>query len=516
MKKSVKLIAMILFVMFCMGGSVWAGNTFVHNGAANTAYGMSLEALGANRAIALNAAGAANGFSVEYQLSGGLTSAQVLRLQANNGLAFAAGTYRMCAQNGFVAVGAGDNLDIGTRIANTGDTTVDLVVDLVKSGGTELRVRAGDSVFVTTGDDCNAANSANLNMLVGTSAATVGFKTLTAGVMDATRTNYIDSASTNNAVNVIREYVGTATQYGMTIDYLGTASNDGFRFVTYQGMNTVAANNVALSVTRDMGLNYHAAATNPAMPTANLTSRMVLTVADESSGWQGVTRVYLTGNNDCGIAGNLVGANTFPTNTLSFDYPSVAPPAGFNGGNLVVPGGSNIAANVNLCIEVPGNVSLSGRTITGSYDIIFAGGSAVQPGAQNVTWQNWNVNGYQAFVPHMRFGDTTRTFIRLVNNGTRDAVMSVDLLWPDGSANRNVSLAAIPAGETLTYSAQAIAASAGITDTSGDFAALFLARTTRDSMFADSYFTLLSGSVWTTRETTVYDGQRTNLSFWNK
>ncbi len=489
--KGLLIAAGLLFLV----GTANAGTAHVNHGAQNSPIIVALEGMGANKAVTIAAVAAGSGSNnspVSFDITQTLTSQNLIQVTFANG-GFGAGLINVCAKNG-----AADNIIIGQGTPGAGTVTYNFQLGAnADAAGTNLK--SGDYLWLGVGGaSCDIAAANNFPMIIpATNVAvvpTVTISAITAGNLP------VDLPSTVNAANVTPEFSAALTTRNLTIDYLGAASNTGAAFTNsnFAG-NNVAVNAVALNITRNAvnvttvggGANF------------GLTAAAVINF-DADTNWQGVSRVWASNNAALADASNsnIVAA---PNGAVALNVSA----AGFNGGD--VPAAPGNAAQ-GIRIEVPGNVELAPRTITGSYDINITGGNHAQdPGPVAGTWQVWTTNGYQAFVPHMRFADNINTFLRVVNNSGVDAVMVGTATEPDGTQYANLALGTVAANSTVSLSASAIAGIAGIVGDAGDFALAFTVRTNADNIFTNCFMNLLSGGVWTTRDDTVYDSAKTNF-----
>jgi hypothetical protein len=475
-----------------MAGMAFAGTARVNYGTNDTPIIVALEGMGANLAVPLEGVrtdAAGNNNALGFALTQSLTSANLIRVTFI-GAAFNNGNYNICAVNS-----AGANTIIAQGSPGLGLTTFPFQLG-VNADVATIGVDATNVIWLTNAG-CDAAGGNDFNIVL---AASAGASTPTVAIEAVTAGNIVvDPSSTATAANITPEYTAVLTSRALTIDYLGTAggSNDGFLFTAAGGVlgQNVAANGTALNINM-IGVNVSTMA--PAVnATFGLTTTAVMNM-DANTNWQAVTNVW-AGTSDTPGANNsnVVAA---PNGAVALNIPAAAFP-----GTPIALGGTNV---ISLLNQIAGNVTLEPRTITGTYDINIAGVGAQDHPAVAVTWQTWTPNGYQAFVPHMRFSDTQLTFLRLVNNNARAAEVVATLTTPDGTQYANVDLGTIAGNETLTFSAGAIATAAGMPGTTGNYALNLTVRTNNANVFANCYFNLLSGGVWTTRDATVYDSPK--------
>jgi len=463
-----------------MAGAASAGTTKVNHGAGTTTFKIAQEALGAARNITLASgvgAGevtAANNAAVSYTLTNTLTSSNLLSVTLE-GLVFDGSQVNIGAMNT-----ATNGIILGTGTPAAGSTSYNFQLEVPAAAN----VAAGNFIYLTNADNAAmhgaTAAAGNLGIRVAAATATgnktIAIKAITSGGIE------VDPISTANAVNVTREFTATPTNTAMTIDYLGTASNTGMRFLNVGGMNTVAANDVAVNFELAV-VNF---TTSPiAGANANLTTSAVVNL-DASNIWSGVSRVFLA-NVDCNTAGNNSNIVSSPTGAVALNVDAAA----FNG---------IVARTLNLCVEVDGTTELAPRSITGNIDInVSSGGN--DPAAVSGTFSTWTSNGYQAYVPHMRWNsdNTAATYVRFVNRENRAADAQVTL-QEDGVATVTADLGTIPARGIVTYNAKDIAQANGITST--NYGALFTVKTGSDSVYGEAFFNLLGSG---TRSATLYE-----------
>lgn len=479
---------LILSLTVSMG---WAGTTTVDDGTAAT---VGLETLGAARSVTIEGATAGNG-AVAYRLTQNLVTNNLLTVSFYGGLAFNGSTVVVCAKNN--GVFAANN--IGHAIPSAGATTQDIQIDLGRISA--ANVSAGNILWLATSTSgaiaCNTAAANNMVIQVGTGAASVGTKNI--GIQGRTSGGIvIDPEGTAAAANVVNEFAGTVYTRNMVFDYLGAQSSDGTLF-EISGDNTGGANNVAAVAT---ALNL--AVTTVDYSSVIGTQNAGLTVGglvnfDANTNWSGVSKVWAIKNG--GAYNCSHGSSNANSNVVSAPNGAVAlalTSAAFNGSET---------SSISICIQVDGSTPLSSRDIVGSYNIEVTGPGANDPSEAAASWQTWRPNGWQGFLPHMRFGSTTRTYVRVVNNNTRAGLVFADIVLPDGTALDRIQIGTIGAGETVTYNAETIASLAGIT-TIDNYAMLMSITQQPANIFCNAFFNLLEGGVWTTRNVTLYEANK--------
>lgn len=504
MKKLLRFIVVSLFIMGLVTPAAMAGSTWVNHGAANNTPTVALETLGAARNVTIGPPATGNIGAVVYNLSQNLTSTNLLTVTFYDGLAFTGGNYIVCA-NVVDSANAANN--IGTYAPSAGSTTANFQLTTAYVGSANLA--AGNNIWIASstssaiGLNCNsaAANFMAVQLMSGAASAgtkNIGIKAMTSGSV------IIDQEGLAGAANVAREFGGSVTTKNMIYDYLGTDSSDGTLFVrtgdNLNGANNVAANAVALNLTTTPR-TYR---TVVGAQNAGLTAGALIKF-DATTDWTGVSKVWATAQpsgseNYCSYGSANANSNvvTSPSGAVNLTLTAAA----FNGG--IVTGANNL---ISICLQVDGTTPLTSRDIIGTYDIQVSGTGANDPGEASATWQTWRPNGWQAFMPHMRFNTTTRTFVRVVNGNARDAIIYGDIVLPDGTALDRIQVGTIPAGETVTYNATEIAALAGIT-TVDNYAMTFLGTVDGTKVYANAFFNLLSDNVWTTRNVTLYEGTK--------
>ncbi len=500
MRKNFKIGFLTVLVMVFMMGTAWAGTTGVHSGAADTPFAAALETLGTARNVTMTGVGspaANNAGVITYTLTQNLTTGNLLTVTFPDGLAFPGATqYLVCASNAGAADSGGN---IGAGTPGVGATTYNFQID--NTGITTPNVSAGDTIWLTTGAGCNAAATNNAILQVTTNAASAGNKLINIGTYTAGNV-IVDPVDDAAAVTVGSEFTGVVTTRDMVIDYLGTDATDGTLFDNTAGdaagMNNFASNTIGLALTT-AAEDYSATkgAQNAGLTVAGLIN------FDATTNWGGVNQVWATTNAaGCAAASGNATSNVVadPTGAQTLTLTAAA----FNGGAA----GTN---NVYICLGVDGTTALTSRNITGSYDISVTGVGAVDPSAVTSTFQTWAPNGWQGYLPHMRYNASTKTYVRIVNANATAGILFADIRLADGTQVDRVQIGTLAANATGTYSAQDIATAAGVTDT--NYAVLLTLTTDPDNVFANAYFNLLSAGVWTTRNVTLYEDVKAATSF---
>lgn len=499
MIKSYRIFCLALIVLMMTVSSSWAGLTWINaGGASNNAANISLEALGTARNITLLGTGAPAGpaavctqTAVAYVIGQNLTSGNLVRITLQ-GAAFTGAIVRVAAFNQTPG-----SIVIAEAAPTPGSTTFNF--QLAIPAGNNVTAGGNNAIWLTS------ASAANIGILAADAddlmlqfPATASAATATATIDIITSGGLaVDNASSGNLANLIREFVPVITTRLLTIDYLVTPFNG----TLFTNASSGAPNNdIATNAATNFGFNITYAAAPGAMQysiggagaNAGLTTAAVVNF-DSTNTWTGVNRVYL-GGGSCALAANVSNVVNSPSGAIALNLATSA----WN---------QTAAANYApyLCIQVDRTTNLVSRNITGSVTINVAGAGANPQAATSGTFQSWTPNGYQAFMPHMRYGDTTKTFMRLVNTDTRSAGVLATIILPDGTTirNANIGVTSIPAGQTVTLSAQKIATLNSLTV--DNFSLQVAVLVSNNSIFANGYFNLNAGGVWTTRDATVYD-----------
>ncbi len=451
MLRMLKVVFTVSLTIGLMAGVAMAGTTLVNNGA-GTEYVVSNETLGAARDVTINGtetSASTTSRGLAYTLGQNLTSGNLLRVQMNGGLAFAAGAYRVCARDN--GANTATSLAVGTPGANA--TSFNFQTDT--TGWNTPEVTAGSTIWISTAADCNSATSADALVRVGTGAASVGHKTITIDLITSGGQT-VDTASSANAVNVTREFTPALTTRTMTIDFLNAYNNgpgDGSRFTDGAASSNLlltsgAANVLEIDAT---AVNY-AAQNTAAVANAGLTVSAVVNL-DSTNNWTGISSAYVANNNNCANGNNVSNIASSFTNGAALNVTA----AGFNGA-------MDVANNVNLvpCFQVNGTTSLIRRTITGSYQIQVTGTGANPYAAATATFQTWDVNGYQAIVPILQKNASVPTYCAITNGSNRQANVFLDVLGTDaGAVTTRYDLGTLTAGLTKLYTFDANGVSSG-------------------------------------------------------
>jgi len=428
---------------------------------------VALESLGTDRQVRLNGNGITGTSSgVIFTLDQSLTFGNKIHLNWGDGLAFANHAfYSVCAQiNGS---------DAAIAWGTPGNATA-YMFNLFEA------VEAGNTIWLAP-ESCDDAPPVR----VLSSGAGVGNKTLTVAAYTAGGVT-LESPSTAAAINVTQEFTGTVTTRNLVIAYLGDSSADGTLFTADStNITDTAYNGTALNLT-PAALDFDTATD------ADLAVNAVINFSVDTN-WQGVSRLWLSDAGDCE-------GGTRSTVVVS--------PSGAQ--SLTVPVWDGTASSdVAICIEVDGTIPLEARAITGQYDI-QVGSGGLDPEEVNVIWQQWTTNGWQGLVPHMRYGSTMRTFVRILNRNSTSGGVFVDVTEPDGTVLERVDLGPIAARASNTYSASEIASLAGTS--SPEYEALFTVGADPSKIYATAFFNLNSGGGWTTRDVTLYEIDNTSIS----
>lgn len=496
MKRSIKFVSLVFFVFCFLVVNSWAGTTRVNPVAgANNAFSVAQETLGVARNITFGGTtpiAVANQLTgaVAYRLTQQLTSGQLIQVSLSNA-SFTGGQLYIGA-----FLGAANVIAIATGQPDEGSTSYNFNIGATAINAA-MNVINGDILFLTD-SNISAVNgpafAAAANLPIKVSAGATSPATITIGVTTSAGTVVVDPASTATLINYVREYTPLITTRGMTIDYLVSPFN-GTLFDAASSATT--ARNIATNVAANTAFNITYPGAAPTYPTggagANITAAAVVTLNADND-WTGVNRVWL-GNANCSAAANV-------SNTVSSFAGNVA----LNLTAAYFSSATVATVAPMLCIEVTGGTQLGSRDILGQVNI-NTGSTGQNLPAITGTFQQWRPNGYQAFLPHMRYNSTTRTFVRLVNIGARDAAFLGVINNPDGSTVA-IDLGTIPAGETVTYNAETIGVANGLPATGADYALQVTGAVSAQNIFASAYFNLLAGGIWTTRDVTVYDSAK--------
>lgn len=435
----------------------FASNTQVnHGGVASTPAVVAAEILGVTRGITIT--GAANNVTLPevalgFQLGQGLAASSILNLTFAGGGAFQAVPYFICAPedtaaNQTVALA----LEVGQATPSLNATQWNFAINTTAANAL---ISTGTVFYVTNVGCGNVANnsSVNVNVLTTNSRLVTVIGGITLG-----GTSIDPSPRAANTVQVVNEFVpALSAAENIAIDYLGTPF-DGTHFPTaVASSNVIAVGSNKIATTKSGVLDYN---TNSAPNSAGITLGQTLTLYDLQQNWQGVTRVFTTGNIGAGAcnveltpAANITAAVNGPTGAVLLPQTGAA---AFNG---------SATNNVTVCFQVAGNTPLNRRIITGDYSYTASTTGGVPPSgatAQNI--QFWAPNGYQALNPYMYAGtdDASDVFVRFSNNFSRDALVFVEV-WSGSTILPTVyPLANVPAGGSTLYWSRNIAALAGL------------------------------------------------------
>ncbi|MCK5219711.1 hypothetical protein KAR10_09315, partial [bacterium] len=204
----------------------------------------------------------------------------------------------------------------------------------------------------------------------------------------------------------------------------------------------------------------------------------------------GADRVTVT------ISGDMTAVNTVNDGTDDYTLDKTSTP---NTASITYTAAQIIALNaaadfgdddenldIDLTFTVDGTTILNTRSFTATIDVNFE--EASQTDEALLSGQaagEWNMNGWQGTLPYMWASSTASedTFIKIFNNSTLDADVSVDVNSDDGTVTATVTLAQIPAGTVGIYWANDIATDAGIT-VPGAFAGIFTVNAPTNSVTA--------------------------------
>lgn len=485
MKKSVNQVLLAGLIVLMMVGTSFAGTSSVNNGFAGNPLSISLETLGSARNVVLVGSQvaaqnlSAGNVPISYTLTQDMTTQNLLQVSLTNA-AFNGNPVFMCAPS---AANATNTVRIGTGTPAAGATTFNFQ--------SAANVPSNSYVFLTdyacpVAETLVTAAAQNLSLRVpATSSVVTGsieMRTVTAGNIP------VDPSSNVTAFNIAREFATTLTTRNMLIDYLNASAipgpGDGTRFDDGASSNIMLTSNGAAAA--NMFAITRTATNYTTVVSAGLTTAFNVNIAAITD-WTGANNSYMSNWSTCAAA-NISGA-------------AVTPPASTGAVNLAAVYAGVAAASYDLCIGVNGATELTPRTITGTAQVAVFGVGANQPTGASGTFQTWITNGFQAYVPHMRWDsvDNTRTFVRFVNRANRAASSQV-AVQRNGAAAVTYSLASIPANGIVTYSARTIADANGITD--DNYAALFTVKTGRNNIHAEAFFNLVG---FGTRNAVLYE-----------
>lgn len=514
MKRMPRVLLYVFLILNMVVGCAFAGTALVNHVAATNAVLLASEAMGANRNCAINSGVAttpafnSNGTDagLAYIFTQNLTSSNLVRVSFANAV-FTPGTvYVLGFDNatslpvriGQAIVGAAGANNISFQLALAANVTI-------QAGG----AAANNYIFLTnnnqiddqgniTGAPVVNAGAVNMTFLTSASAgATATIDVITSGGI------IVDDASTVTIARAGRERTPNLTSNTLWIDYIN-APFDGTLFTT--ASSGVVARNMATAANNAFNIAFLqknvgiATGANAAALTARLSVNF-----DNTVDWQGVSRMWVGansgamvgGNPDCTLANNVSNVVTPVTGTDVALNVSGVTANGFNQTQLG-------DFNAPICIQTVGNVELHPRTISGGITVTVSGTGGVTFPATSGIFQQWVPNGFTAIVPHMRYGETTRGFIRLINNGSRTGNIIGTIIKNDGSTITGINLGTIAQNQTVNLSAQTIGVAQGL-GTESDYTLSFSISVPPDTIYANAFFNLLSGGVWTTRDNTLYE-----------
>lgn len=499
MKRMAKTILFGFLITSLFSGFAWAGTAHVNHGALNTAVQIATETLSTSRNCAINTNAVPTGANYRggliYIPTQNLTSGNLVRVTLTNA-SFMPGTVYVLGFNAGNAGNVGASR-IGQAIIPAGGANnvyfqLNIAANFsIQAGGTNYILFTNEASTTDINAAGTNAGAGALNMTF-TTGATSG--SATAAIDIATSGGIVVDASGTAAIaQVGRERTPSLTTNNVAIDYVNSPF-DGKLFSA--ASSAVVARNMATNNAIGFNVAYAAKDVGIALGANNagLTSNIVVNF-DSSNEWQGVTRMWIGGTGaDCLIGNNVSNVVSSPSGAVALNVSSTAA-AGYN---------QALAANFGprICIETAGNVELKPRSISGNVAINVVGGTTF-PALAGV-FQNWFPNGFTAYIPQMRYGETTRGFIRLVNNGTRDAQMKASILKSDGTVINDIDLGTIAIGQIVNLSAQTIGLAQGL-GAEANYAMQITASTSPDAIYANAFFNLLSGGVWTTRDNTLYE-----------
>lgn len=412
MSKSLRLAVFIVLLIGLMAGSAFAGTTFVNNGAANSPYTASLEALGAARNVTMN--GAANG-PISYSVTQSITGANFLQVSFT-GAAFAGNQVRVCKVDG---AAAGNQLAVATPSGGTSSYSFQ-----IGSTNATAAIPVGETAYLTTEAACNATGAGSNLVLQLNSTTSATSPTVSLGIVSAGNLP-VDTTSTKTLADIRSEFAVNVPGPGGTgahvVDYLGTPG-DGTRFtVTPTGATNLTANSLAAANIVKTSNNFAANNGTAAMgaDNASLTVSAVVSLTDTQS-WQGISKVFLNsvtaGNCTDNAGGNLVGTGS-PSGTVALTLPAGA----FNGMQ---------SASFSVCILGNGTSSLSARTIAGSINVNVTGTGANDPAASSSgNIDVWTLNAFAATLPWAVNSSAVPTYCLISNaSTTRTASVIYDVI----------------------------------------------------------------------------------------
>ncbi len=486
MKKGIRVLMIGMLIAVFMAGSAWAGTTRANFGAANTAATVSLEAVAAGaRNVTMNQAGApaagqSNNSALSYEITQNIQSGNFVRVTFTNAAFQTAQRYSIRAFN----AGPGAALHTLANATPGAVSTYNFQLQF-----TDPQRPAGH-IFLT--QDGGADGAYNIQLPMGSAGAV----TATIDVISAGNIG-VDPASTATVANINQEFTPSINARQLWIDYINDPF-DGTLFTADSSgnMRNVAANfagdpgddNQGFSITK-ADLNFGASAGTT--DNYGLTSRAVVNVDAE---WQGVNRIWVGNNLGCDAANNASDVVDNPSGAVALTI--IAGAGGFNGT------GGAADNNFALCVRVNGTDELQSRSIDGNVSVTIGGN--VSSSVARGTFQNWDPNGFQAFVPHMRYSPTTRTFVRIVNNGARDADLRGTIRNPDGTTVADVDFGTLAAGETMNINAQDLGIANGLDATAANYAIQMSGNVTPNVMYVNAFMNLQVGGQWSTRDVTVY------------
>ena len=485
MKKMFGVGFLTALTMIFIVSAAMAGTSHVNNGAADTPFTIAVEALGNARDIVLQGTTAAaqnlavGNVAVSYTLTQDMTTQNLLQVSLTNA-AFAGGVVYMCAPD---AANAAKTVRVGTGTPAANATQFNFQAAANVASGSYVFLTDYACPVASTNLDADARNlTLRVPANTPTGMAVINMRTVTAGNIP------VDPDDDANAINVAQEFTVELTTRNMVIDYLN-ANGDG----PADGSTFVEGGSDNVSVTRGGALNVwsitHTAMDYEAVADAGLATAFT-TTSDAGTTWTGVANAFLA-NGGTNCAANLSTVTDNPAGAVTID-------ATYAGG------GANV---YDYCLTVDGT-ELAPRTITGTYQVSVTGAGANPTAATSGNYQIWTTNGFQSYVPNMRWNasNSQRTYVRFVNNANRIAEAQVQV-FTDEAAPVTYALASIPAYGIVTYDAGVIAADNGITDT--NYGALFTIKTGTDNIFAEAFFNMTG---YGTRSASLYENNARTLN----
>lgn len=495
MKNKLRLMFLSVVTTVCFVSVAWGGIGVTNSGGANTAANLAIEALGTaiNFTFPANAAPAyrqAFNPALVYVNGQKLTSGNLVQVTLSNAT-FTGGPVGVY---GWDEGDAANIIPLATGNPLAGTTSYPFQLDFA-APNVAAYLDATNQFF----NHIFIADNSGGNLTLHLPAGTTGSPTAAISLNTSGGTNIDPPAVSVVLGNLVRQVTPTITAKELVIDYINTPF-DGTLFLQNSvgaGSSRRVASNVA-----NNNISIRNIAPQLSLATRGITAAAVVNF-DADTDWTGITHVWIAPDGGCAINGAGANSNIVanPTGAVALNIASASWNATFPAPADVPPAGVRTFA---VCAQVDGTTELPARNLSGNVAINLGSPGVNQPVVTG-NFHIWAPNGYQAYIPHMRYGDTTKTFVRLVNNSTRNAAMRGTIRLVDGTVIRDVNLGTIAAGETMTLFADKIAAANGVTV--NNYALSISANVTDQAIFADAYFNLNAGGVWTTRTATVYNSQ---------